>query len=84
MPQNLRNYTKEVFVKNAGLTLDNYNFSHNPYVSTTKIMEKFILIKGLLILGQVQRLLRLQTPYLHLWRYGVFVLVGRHLSEEHL
>ncbi|CAI8300039.1 MAG: Uncharacterised protein [Flavobacteriales bacterium] len=46
VPQNLRNYTKDVFVKNAGLTLDNYNFSHHPYVSTTKINGEIHFNKG--------------------------------------
>jgi hypothetical protein len=46
VPQNLRDYTEDVFVKNAGLTLDNYNFSHHPYVSTTKIKGKIHFNKG--------------------------------------
>lgn len=46
VPENLRAFTEEVFVKNAGLKLDQYNFTHHPYFSTGKLNGEIVFNKG--------------------------------------
>ena len=46
VPENLRTFTEEIFVKNAGIKLDKYNFSHYPYFSTTKLNGEIVFNKG--------------------------------------
>ena len=46
VPKNLRNFTEEVFIKNAGIKLDQYKFTHHPYFSTGKLNGEIVFNKG--------------------------------------
>jgi len=46
VPENLRNYTDEVFVGNARKVLDKHFLVHNDYMSTTKILGEVQFRKG--------------------------------------
>jgi len=37
VPENLRNLTNDLFVDNARKSLDKYNYTHHPYISTRKV-----------------------------------------------
>lgn len=37
VPENLRNFTNDLFVENARKALDENNFTHHPYISTRKV-----------------------------------------------
>lgn len=46
IPQNLRDITKSLFIKNAGLSLDEFNYKHHPYISTAKVEGEIQINQG--------------------------------------
>jgi hypothetical protein len=46
VPQNLRDLTNNLFVKNAGQSLDQYEYRHYPYISTTKVNGEIHINQG--------------------------------------
>jgi hypothetical protein len=46
IPENLRNFTNNFFVENARAVLDQYKYTHHPYISTVKVDDEIHINQG--------------------------------------